>query len=307
MNKTRFSHLVFAGALAAVIHAAPAQAQTRTWVSGTGNDGNPCSRTLPCLTSHGALSNTAAGGEIPPVDPRGYHTATLTINKAITINGEGTLASGVVGSGTAITVAAGASDHVILRNLSINGAGSSGVGIAINSGNVTIDRCFITGFTSGFVGGLGINIAASGSLNVDIRDTLLSNNSWGVIAQTSSGSVTVSIDNVHIGALGVGVATLSSGVLVSVRNSYIKNASSAAVITSSGTSTITLDHSELTNNGTAVNASASGSTIRMNDVSMYDNTTGIAIGAGATVASANNNHSLGNITSTGPNGTVNTF
>jgi hypothetical protein len=89
--------------------------------------------------------------------------------------------------------------------------------------------------------------------------------------------------------------------------SNIKNATSAAVITSSGTGTITLDHSELTNNGTAVNASASGSTIRMNDVSMYDNTTGIAIGAGATVASANNNHSLGNTTSTGPNGTVNTF
>jgi hypothetical protein len=305
MNKIPFGHLMFAGALAAVIHAAPAQAQTRTWVSGTGNDGNPCSRTQPCQTLAGAISKTNAGGEISVLDPGGL--SPVTINKAITINGEGTLASVLTSSGTAITVAAGASDQVILRNLSINGAGGGSVAIAINSGNVTIDKCFIYGFTSGFVGGFGVNIAASGSLNVDIRDTALSNNSWGVAAQTSSGSVTVSLDNVHISALGVGVVTLSGGVLVSVRNSYIKNASSAAVITSSGASTITLDHTMLTNNGTAVNASASGSTIRLNEVSMFDNTTGLAIGAGATIATANNNHSAGNTTSAGTNGTVSTL
>jgi hypothetical protein len=307
MNKIRFGHLMFAGALAAVIHAAPAQAQTRTWVSGTGNDGNPCSRTLPCLTFAGALTKTAAGGEISVLDPGGYINSTLTINKAITINGEGTLASGLVTSGTAITIAAGATDQVILRNLSINGAGSSGVGIAINSGNVTIDKCFIYGFTNGFIGGFGILINASGSLNVDIRDAALTNNSWGVGAQTSSGTVTVSVDNVHINAAANGVATLSGGVLMSVRNSYIKNATSSAVSTPSGASTITLDHTMLTNNGTAVNASASGSTIRLNEVSMFDNTTGLAIGAGATIATANNNHSAGNTTSAGTNGTVNTF
>jgi len=307
MNKTRFSHLVFAGALAAVIHAAPAQAQTRTWVSGTGNDGNPCSRTQPCLTFAGALTKTAAGGEISVLDPGGYVNSSLTINKAITINGEGTLASAVVSSGTAITVAAGATDQVILRNLSINGVGTSGVGIAVSSGNVTVDRCFITGFTTGFVGGFGILISASGSLNVDIRDTALSNNSWGVGAQTSSGTVTVSLDNVHINATGNGAATLSGGVLMSVRNSHIKNASNAAVITTTGASTITVDHTMLTNNSTAANASASGSAIRMNEVSMFDNSTGLAIGAGATIATANNNHSAGNTTSAGTNGTVNTF
>jgi hypothetical protein len=307
MNKIRFSHLVFAGALAAVIHAAPAHAQvTRSWVSATGNDGNPCSRTSPCQTFAGAISKTNPGGEISVLDPGGYGS-NLTITKAITINGEGTLASMLTGSGTAITVAAGASDQVILRNLSINGAGGGTTGIAVNSGNVTIDKCFIYGFTNGFIGGFGILINASGSLNVDIRDTALTNNSWGVGAQTSSGTVTVSVDNVHINAAANGVATLSGGVLMSVRNSYIKNATSSAVSTPSGASTITLDHTMLTNNATAVSATASGSSIRMNEVSMFDNSTGVAIGAGATVASANNNHSLGNTTSAGPNGTVNTF
>jgi hypothetical protein len=197
MNKSRFSHLVFAGALAAVIHAAPAQAQSRTWVSGTDNDGNPCSRTAPCQTLAGALSKTNAGGEISVLDPGGL--GTVLINKAITINGEGTLASSVIGtSGTVITVAAGASDQVILRNLSINGAGGGNDGIVVNSGNVTIDKCFIYGFTAGFFSGVGISINASGSLSVDIRDTALSNNNWGVAAQTTSGTVTVSLDNVRM-------------------------------------------------------------------------------------------------------------
>jgi hypothetical protein len=143
----------------------------------------------------------------------------VTINKALTINGEGTLASIIMGgSGTATNVAAGASDQVILRNHSINGAGGGNDGIFISSGNVTIDECFIYGFTSAFFGGLAVNITASGSLNVDIRDTALSNNSWGVAAQTTSGTVTVSLDNVHITAAPVfGVVTLSSGVSMSVR------------------------------------------------------------------------------------------
>ena len=37
---------------------------TRTWVSGVGDDANPCSRTAPCKTFAGAISKTAAGGEI---------------------------------------------------------------------------------------------------------------------------------------------------------------------------------------------------------------------------------------------------
>jgi len=306
MTRSLNPRLAFGCIVAIALSVAPAHAQTRTWVSGVGDDANPCSRTAPCKTFAGAISKTAAGGEISVLDPGGY--GPVTINKALTINGEGTLTSIVMGgSGTAINVAAGASDQVILRNLTINGAGGGNDGIFISSGNVTIDKCFIYGFTSGFFGGLAVNITASGSLNVDIRDTALSNNSCGVAAQTTSGTVTVSLDNVHITAAPVfGVVTLSSGVLMSVRNSYIKNAGTA-VNTNSGTSTITLDHSELTNNSTAVNASAVGSTIRMTDVSMYDNSTGVAFAAGATVASANNNHSQGNTTSTAPNGTVSTF
>ena len=52
---------------------APVNAQaTRTWVSGVGDDVNPCSRTAPCKTFAGAISKTAAGGYINCIDPGGF-------------------------------------------------------------------------------------------------------------------------------------------------------------------------------------------------------------------------------------------
>src|SRR5215204_5022229 len=63
-----------------------AQAQaTRTWVSGVGNDVNPCSRTAPCKTYAGAILKTAVHGEISTLDPGGYGAVTVT--KSLTIEG----------------------------------------------------------------------------------------------------------------------------------------------------------------------------------------------------------------------------
>ena len=99
--------------------AAQAQA-TRTWVSGVGDDANPCSRTAPCKTFAGAISKTAAGGEIDALDPAGYGAVTIT--KGITIDGGGGQVASVLVSGTnGIVVQAGPTDVVTLRNLRING------------------------------------------------------------------------------------------------------------------------------------------------------------------------------------------
>src|SRR5688572_11151735 len=99
----------------AVAPSAFAQA-TRTWVSGVGDDANPCSRTAPCKTWAGAISKTATGGEINALDPGGY--GGLTITKAITVEGNGTLASGLVSgaNGFVINIAAGPTNrNVVLR------------------------------------------------------------------------------------------------------------------------------------------------------------------------------------------------
>src|SRR5213078_1342110 len=109
-------------ALVVLLVAAPqvASAQaTRTWVSGVGDDANPCSRTAPCKTFAGAISKTAASGEINVLDPGGFGGVPIT--KSITIDGGGFIAGVLVSGTNAIIVNAGVNDKVTLRNLNING------------------------------------------------------------------------------------------------------------------------------------------------------------------------------------------
>src|SRR5882762_9428885 len=122
--------LVFTCAFASLAHA---QA-SRTWVSGVGDDVNPCSRTAPCKTFAGAISKTAAGGEIDALDPAGYGAVTIT--KSITLDGGGgQVASVLVSSGqNGILINAGASDLIVVRNLSFNGVGSGLNGIRFLQG-----------------------------------------------------------------------------------------------------------------------------------------------------------------------------
>src|SRR5207302_1072627 len=103
MNKFRFTIklLVIATFLLAFASIAQAQA-TRTWVSGVGDDANPCSRTAPCKTFAGAISKTADGGEIDVIDPGGFGTVTIT--KSITIDGAGTFASILAAGTVGVTV-----------------------------------------------------------------------------------------------------------------------------------------------------------------------------------------------------------
>src|SRR5579859_3645524 len=111
----RIGLMAIAGALLATfISGAPAQAQaTRTWVSGVGDDANPCSRTAPCKTFAGAISKTAPSGEINVLDPGGFGAVTIT--KAITIANDGVGTAGVLVSGTnGIVINAGVNDAVIL-------------------------------------------------------------------------------------------------------------------------------------------------------------------------------------------------
>src|SRR5450631_3825939 len=102
--------------MAGVLTPRAAQAQaTRTWVSGVGDDVNPCSRTAPCKTFAGAISKTSAGGEIDVLDPGGFGAVTIT--KAISIEADGVIAGVLVTGTNGIVVAAGPTDTVVLRGL----------------------------------------------------------------------------------------------------------------------------------------------------------------------------------------------
>ena len=196
---------------------APAQAQaTRTWVSGVGDDANPCSRTAPCKTFAGAISKTAAGGEIDALDPGGFGAVTIT--KAITIDGGGQISSILVSGTNGITVNAGVGDDVIIRNLSINGVGSGLDGIRFNSGkslrvqNVRIDR-----FSANCV---GIQPSNSGT-KILVIDSVLSNCGNGLFAGGSSGpKVTVERSRMVLNSAAA-ISADQSNTLVRLSNSTL--------------------------------------------------------------------------------------
>src|SRR5438067_2011274 len=150
---------IFCTALAFCAYAAPSHAQaSRTWVSGVGNDIDPCSRTAPCKTFAGAISKTAADGEINCLDPGGFGAVTIT--KGMTINCENTLGSVLVSGTNAIVIAppAGTQIKVTLKGIEIEGLGTGLNGISITSAGVIlhIHKVQIRKFT-----GNGINFAPS--------------------------------------------------------------------------------------------------------------------------------------------------
>src|SRR3954470_5865924 len=175
----------------AVLYADPLHAQaTRTWVSGVGDDANPCSRTAPCKTFAGAISKTANGGEISVLDPGGFGVVTIT--KSITINGTGTLA-GILSAGTnAVIVNAGVNDTIILREISINGACTGLNGIRYLAGKtLMVDHCWIYDMTT-----TGIDVAKAADGNLKVLDTIIENRGVDGIATTpTAGQISGTIDH----------------------------------------------------------------------------------------------------------------
>jgi hypothetical protein len=165
-----------AALLLSALSAGPAAAQaTRTWVSGVGDDANPCSRTAPCKTFAGAISKTAAGGEINVLDPGGYGAVTIT--KAISIEADGEMAGVLVSGTNGIVVQAGDADTVVLRGLTIEGVGTGLNGILWNSGgNLVIEKCTIKGFEQKAVFAQPTSAAAGFSANLFITDTQIRDN-----------------------------------------------------------------------------------------------------------------------------------
>ena len=188
MNFNRLWLGLFGFFLLLCIPLTPAHAQaSRTWISGVGDDVNPCSRTAPCKTFAGAISKTLAGGEIDCLDPGGFGAVTIT--KAITLDCSGTLGSVLVSGTNGIVVQAGASDKVILRGISINGVGAGINGIRFLAGaQLTVEKCMILGFTT-----QGIDIALGASGNVFISNTVITNIKEGIRAATTAGNIEINV------------------------------------------------------------------------------------------------------------------
>ena len=318
MNKFRLTINVLAIAIFTFAFASIAQAQaTRTWVSGVGDDANPCSRTAPCKTFAGAISKTFINGEIDVLDPGGF--GTLTITKSLTIDGghgsgfASVLSSGV--NGFVINVLAGnASDPlrtVRLRNISFNGTGSSGsigtrTGIrgikVLSAAAVYIEGCIVSDFSD-----RGISDERSGSGSLFITDTIVRNSGSSniVVLPGASTAITAVLDNVHAEGSATNSGIVFDGsaggasIKGTVRESYATTNSAAGLFVA-GTADVMVEGCVLSNNtGQGINAIAPA-VIRLSNSSITHN--GNSIVGPNQVSSASTNNINGNTINTQPAG-----
>lgn len=257
---------------------------SRTWVSGVGDDANPCSRTAPCKTFAGAISKTAAGGEIDALDPAGYGAVTIT--KAITIDGGGGQVASVLVAGTnGIVVQAGPSDVVILRNLRINGISSGINGIRFLSGkDLNVENCYIFGFTNN---GIDIALGATGSSVHIVGSVIKNNNQDGVRAANTAGLVQVGIDRTRVILNGTNGIEAAQHAHIALNQSFVENAGSSGLAAGDATSSdaqITVDHTDVSFNNNGITATAGGS-IAVADSKIAFNTGTAMNQSGGTISS----------------------
>jgi len=295
--------LILAVALGLAGSAAWGQA-TRTWVSGVGDDANPCSRTAPCKTFAGAISKTAAAGEINVLDPGGFGGVTIT--KSITIDATPTLAGVLVSGTNAIIINAGINDVVTLRNLDITGLNTGLNGIRFLAGKALyVENCRIYGFNGN--PGRGIDFAptsAGGSVaqlfvtNSDIKDNLTVTTGGGIVLTPGPGiTARAVLDNVRIERNNVGFLANGGSAVIARNTSSVANRLDG--FTASGAATIFLDNCTAAfNGGNGMGATGAGAVVRITNCSTTGNTLGsFASSAGGSIQSfgTNSNDVVGTV------------
>jgi hypothetical protein len=279
MSKLRFTLNILTVLAITFVCVSFAQAQaTRTWVSGVGDDANPCSRTAPCKTFAGAISKTAAAGEIDALDPGGFGTVTIT--KALTIDGQGTLAS-ILSAGTnGVNVNVANTDTVILRNLSINGVGTgiNGVNWFNAGGNLIVENVEIERVTGS---GIFMNLTNSGNLTVTnsrINNCGSTDNTDAAIRITTTfGTAKATIDGTSMTGNRVGV-NVGDRAQVFVRDSVASGYQATGLpvgfnIGGSTSSTMFLENCTAAHNNSGVRGLGTGGLeqVFLSNCTIYDN------------------------------------
>ncbi len=266
---------------------------TRTWVSGVGDDVNPCSRTAPCKTFAGAISKTAAAGVINTLDSGGFGAVTIT--KAITIEANGVI-GGVLAAGVnGVTVNAGPSDVVTLRGLTIDGVGTGINGVRfVAGGALRIEGCVINNFRD-----FGVDFRPSAASRLFIANSTISGNGnlglgtgGGIfVAPTGSGSAYGELSTVRAEGNLFGVEVWDNATVVAANTVAAGNIFNGFRTTANGAGpavlSLTSCVSAVNGNG-GVYAFGSGALIRMSNVFVSGNGTGVANVNGVILSFKNN-------------------
>jgi hypothetical protein len=248
---------------------------TRTWVSGVGDDANPCSRTAPCKTFAGAISKTANGGEINCLDPGGFGGVTIT--KSITLSCKYT-EGGVLVSGTnAIVINAASTDRVTIRGLDINGVGVASPATSL----------------------VGIKILSAGQVKIVNNDIYKFRAAIAQVPTSLTTRVTIANNDIHNNGIGVinapgnNLITFSTQTL---RNNDITDNTCGVVVASNGTNASTPDAS--LNCGAAAGPAISRTTVTgVYGNGINDNNTGLFVRGSLGVAEIARNEITGSSSS----------
>ncbi len=279
MTKLKFTLQAAALVVFTLAFTSFAQAQaTRTWVSGVGDDVNPCSRTAPCKTFAGAISKTATSGEIDALDSGGFGSVTIT--KSITIDGAGTLAGILNSLATGVVVNDGASATpntavVTLRNLSIVAPANGTNGINFIAGKtVNVENCVISGNTAAATNGAGIRVslAVSGA-NLNVKNTNIFANRVGISATTTTGNFTMNVNNCNIENNTTDGVFLDARAFATIRNSNLSfNGGAGLSLNNGAANSATLDTTEVNHNIIGIFV-GTGTTVRVGSSVITQNTT----------------------------------
>ena len=312
MKMIRLAALGGAAAFALIATAGQSQA-TRTWVSGVGDDVNPCSRTAPCKTFAGAISKTAAGGEINCLDPGGF--GAVTIIKSMTISCPYTEGGALAGGNGVVVNLPSATDVVYLRGLDIFGVNPPSNGVRfIAQGTLHIEDSVIRRFNA--ANSAGVSFAPSGAGQLFISNTTIAENAngatgAGIFVQPTGagGNARVTLRNVRLmnnANAGLRIDTTGNtgtGVRVSVDSTTIIGSPTAIVANQpAGQASITVQliNSTLSNN-TSFGILASGATtrVRVGGSTIFNSGTAANQLAGAIINTYGDNYVNGNATSDG--------
>jgi hypothetical protein len=286
-----------ASVFAVSLMASPANAQaSRTWVSGVGDDVNPCSRTAPCKTFAGAISKTAVNGEINCLDPAGFGAVTIT--KSITLDCHEIFSSILVAGTNAINIPfdsfTDTRKTVNLRNLNFQGFDSGLVAINITGAGtgtfLNVEDCLINGFFGGNASGI-IDARNTGALTVS-NTTIRNVGGNGISASSGTGApLKITLNRVKISRAGLGVVA-GSGASIQLWRSEVSDSTTGLFVATGGQ--INVEGSIISQNGTGINSS--GGTIRLSNSDIAFNGTGMS----GTVQTFSNNR----FTANGAGGTL---
>jgi Right handed beta helix region len=278
----RSSLLTILGSLCVAFLASPASAEAmRTWVSAAGDDMRSCSRTEPCRSFNRAIQEAAAGGEINCIDAGEYSTFSLTINKSITIDCEGTY-GGIHAAPDRVGININAPDVVVtLRNLTIRGAGTGATGVLFSQHGSTlrIENSRISGFRT------GIHFVPAVIAKLYIVNTTISENENGILivpaplgmGPTGNGGADVAFNQVRVqnNIAGIMADAEFGRIKLYIQDSEVSgNAKNGIHAKSKQPASVVLDRTMCVNNGIGVVAEGAGAKVTVGRSTLRGNRQG---------------------------------